>query len=60
MVNYQVGDLVLVAEASNQKYRPDLVVVEILSIRKTTHQTVYTLSDGSSIKNERKMRLLGS
>ena len=57
---FKIGDMVIVAEASNQKYRPDLILVEILNIKETPNQTVYYLSDGTTIKNKRKMRLINS
>ena len=52
----QVGDKVIVAEHTRQKYRPDLIEVEVVGITKSPKIVKYHLSDGSSVFGKNKIR----
>jgi len=56
-----VGDRVAVACARsiNQKYRGDIVVVEVVSIEKHKSSTVWHLSDETRVRSSSKMLKIG-
>jgi hypothetical protein len=58
MIEFKVGDKVVIAEDNQQNYRSDVKVVSITEIKSTPKRKKYFLSDGGVILSERKMYLI--